>query len=176
MAVINNSNGPKYWDPPASAGEVERVLEVCHGCRFWFNLYPPFPALFHALDAGRVNDLCYRCKLCYVIQSAGRQRRRGGVHAQRDLARVPEAELGRDAGARSGRCRVSQAERARECAGKKAFDEMKNAGAETLATDCPLAAIQFDQALGERPIHPIQAPALAYRPGGFPTPVEEESK
>ena len=65
-------------------------------------------------------------------------------------------------------------------AGKKAFDEMKDAEAETLATDCPLAAIQFGQALGERPIHPIQVLARAYRPGGFPTPVakpkEEEPK
>jgi glycerol-3-phosphate dehydrogenase subunit C len=48
-------------------------------------------------------------------------------------------------------------------AGKKAFDEMSEAKADVTATDCPLAAIQFDQALGTRPVHPIQVLAKAYR-------------
>jgi glycerol-3-phosphate dehydrogenase subunit C len=56
-------------------------------------------------------------------------------------------------------------------AGKKAFDEMRESKPETMATDCPLAAIQFDQALGQRPIHPIQVLARAYRPDGFPKPL-----
>lgn len=59
--------------------------------------------------------------------------------------------------------------------GKKAFDAMKSAGADVLASDCPLASIQFDQALGTRPIHPIQVLARAYRPDGFPNPVEQPS-
>jgi Fe-S oxidoreductase len=57
--------------------------------------------------------------------------------------------------------------------GKKAFDAMGAASADTLASDCPLASIQFDQALGTRPIHPIQVLARAYRPDGFPLPVEQ---
>jgi len=60
-------------------------------------------------------------------------------------------------------------------AGKKAFDEMREADAEVLATDCPLAAIQFDQALGVRPIHPIQVLARAYRPDGFPNKIENKN-
>jgi len=48
-------------------------------------------------------------------------------------------------------------------AGKKAFDEMKEVKADVMATDCPLAAIQFDQAIGVRPVHPIQVLAKAYR-------------
>ncbi len=56
--------------------------------------------------------------------------------------------------------------------GKKAFDAMREAEADVLASDCPLASIQFDQALGTRPIHPIQVLARAYRPDGFPNPVE----
>jgi len=35
------------------------------------------------------------------------------------------------------------------------------------------ARIQFDQALGTRPIHPIQVLARAYEPDGFPTKVPE---
>ena len=53
-------------------------------------------------------------------------------------------------------------------AGKKAFDEMAAAGADVLATDCPLAAIQFEQTLGTRPIHPIQVLARAYDPTASP--------
>jgi Fe-S oxidoreductase len=60
-------------------------------------------------------------------------------------------------------------------AGKKAFDEMKETEAQVLASDCPLAAIQFDQALGTRPIHPIQVLARAYEPAGFPQKVPEKA-
>ena len=58
-------------------------------------------------------------------------------------------------------------------AGKKAFDQMAAAGAETLVSDCPLAAIQFEQALGVRPIHPVEVLARAYRAGGFPKSLEK---
>jgi Fe-S oxidoreductase len=57
-------------------------------------------------------------------------------------------------------------------AGKKAFDEMEESQADVKATDCPMAAIQFEQALGARPIHPIQIIARAYEPDGFPTKIE----
>lgn len=74
-----NPNDPTYWDPQALAGEVERIFEICHGCRLCFNLCPSFPALFNAVDGHdgdvrkvtpgetqQVFDLCYQCKLCYV--------------------------------------------------------------------------------------------------------------
>jgi glycerol-3-phosphate dehydrogenase subunit C len=47
--------------------------------------------------------------------------------------------------------------------GKKAFDGMAAAAAETWATDCPLAAIQFEQHAGKRPLHPVTLLARAYR-------------
>jgi len=58
-------------------------------------------------------------------------------------------------------------------AGKKAFDEIKVAEPEVTATDCPLAAIHFEQALGSRPIHPVQVLVRAYREDGFPKRIEE---
>lgn len=64
--------------------------------------------------------------------------------------------------------------------GKKAFEGMQR-GAKAggpapgiMATDCPLAAIQFEQATGVRPLHPLQVLARAYRADGFPTPVKKE--
>jgi Fe-S oxidoreductase len=54
-------------------------------------------------------------------------------------------------------------------AGRKAFEGMQGEG--LLTTDCPLAAIQFEQATGARPLHPLEVLERAYRPDGFPTPV-----
>jgi len=51
--------------------------------------------------------------------------------------------------------------------GQKAFDGMKAAEAETWVTDCPLAAIQFEQHAGKKPLHPVTLLARAYRAGGF---------
>ncbi|MCP4806765.1 MAG: hypothetical protein GY913_03130 [Proteobacteria bacterium] len=57
--------------------------------------------------------------------------------------------------------------------GKKAFDGMNEAESEVWATDCPLAAVQFQQHAGVKPMHPMSVLAAAYRPDGFPTKVEE---
>lgn len=51
--------------------------------------------------------------------------------------------------------------------GKKAFDEMKESESELWATDCPLAAIQFEQHAGVRPMHPMSILARAYRGDSF---------
>jgi Fe-S oxidoreductase len=51
--------------------------------------------------------------------------------------------------------------------GRKAFDGMKAAEAGTWATDCPLAALQFEQHAGRKPLHPVQILARAYRADGF---------
>jgi len=55
--------------------------------------------------------------------------------------------------------------------GEKAFAGMRDAGANVAATDCPLAAIQIEQATGIRPLNPAEILARAYEPDGFPTPV-----
>ena len=49
---------------------------------------------------------------------------------------------------------------------------MTEAGAEIWTTDCPLAAIQFEQACGRKAYHPVEVLARAYRADGFPTAVE----
>ena len=54
--------------------------------------------------------------------------------------------------------------------GQKAFDGMKGAGAEVWATDCPLAALQFQQHAGKKPLHPMSILARAYRRGRVPAP------
>src|SRR5579884_2800625 len=70
---------PKYWDPAGLVKEIDRVYDICVGCRLCFNLCGSFPAMFDAADAkeqdvrnlsaaekDRVVDLCYDCKLCYL--------------------------------------------------------------------------------------------------------------
>ena len=74
-----NPNEAKYWDRAKLDKEIERVFDICHGCRLCFNLCPSFPALFSAVDAKgddvrnltaaenqRVIDLCWECRLCEV--------------------------------------------------------------------------------------------------------------
>ena len=52
--------------------------------------------------------------------------------------------------------------------GKKAFAAMKEAGSEVWVTDCPLAAVQFEQHAGKKPMHPMTVLARSYREDGFP--------
>ena len=54
--------------------------------------------------------------------------------------------------------------------GKKAFTGMKDAEATTWVTDCPLAAVQFEQHAGTRPLHPMSLLARAYRGEPFGAP------
>lgn len=78
-ALTYDPNEPKYWDRAKLNVEIERVFDICHGCRLCFNLCPSFPDLFKSIDAkgddvrnlstaekDRVIDLCYECKLCEV--------------------------------------------------------------------------------------------------------------
>jgi glycerol-3-phosphate dehydrogenase subunit C len=51
--------------------------------------------------------------------------------------------------------------------GKKSFDGMNEAKSEIWATDCPLAAIQFEQHANTKPMHPMTILAKAYRADGF---------
>ncbi len=66
-------------------------------------------------------------------------------------------------------------------AGKKAFSGLKEQGANEVATDCPLAAIQLQQGMEveKRPVHPVQILAKAYHPpekGGFPDALTNKSE
>ena len=51
--------------------------------------------------------------------------------------------------------------------GEKAFQGMRAGQAQTWVTDCPLAAIQFQQHAGKKPLHPMSVLARAYREDGF---------
>jgi glycerol-3-phosphate dehydrogenase subunit C len=59
--------------------------------------------------------------------------------------------------------------------GKKAFDAMREADASVWSTDCPLAAIQFQQHTGVKPMHPMSILARAYRQDGFDRKLKSES-
>ena len=51
--------------------------------------------------------------------------------------------------------------------GQKAFTAMKDAEADLWATDCPLAAVQFKQFTGTKPLHPMTILAKCYRGESF---------
>ena len=67
-----------YCDRDAVDAELERVFDICHGCRRCVNLCAAFPTLFDLVDEsetlevdgvdksdyGKVVDQCYLCDLC----------------------------------------------------------------------------------------------------------------
>jgi glycerol-3-phosphate dehydrogenase subunit C len=73
---------PQFYDPAALDTELERVFEICHGCRRCFNLCNAFPTLFDLIDEsktgeidgvdkksyGKVIDQCYLCDMCYMTK------------------------------------------------------------------------------------------------------------
>ncbi|MGH8551450.1 MAG: heterodisulfide reductase-related iron-sulfur binding cluster [Methylococcales bacterium] len=73
---------PGFYDEAALHQEMERIFDICHGCRRCVNLCNAFPTLFDLVDASetlevdgvdksdfsRVADQCYLCDLCFMTK------------------------------------------------------------------------------------------------------------
>ena len=73
---------PDFYDEAQAFAEMERVFDICHGCRRCVSLCQSFPNLFDLVDAtedGEVHgvkkadywgvvDQCYLCDLCYMTK------------------------------------------------------------------------------------------------------------
>jgi glycerol-3-phosphate dehydrogenase subunit C len=73
---------PAFYDEAALEKELERVFDICHGCRRCFSLCNSFPTLFDLVDGsstgevngvpkkafGEVVDHCYLCDMCYMTK------------------------------------------------------------------------------------------------------------
>jgi glycerol-3-phosphate dehydrogenase subunit C len=73
---------PAFYDEAALTKELERVFDICHGCRRCFSLCNSFPTLFDAVDGSatgevdgvdkkvfwEVVDHCYLCDMCYMTK------------------------------------------------------------------------------------------------------------
>jgi glycerol-3-phosphate dehydrogenase subunit C len=73
---------PAFYDEQAVFAELERVFDICHGCRRCFSLCHSFPLLFDAVDATeagevsgvakpvywQVADNCYLCDMCFMTK------------------------------------------------------------------------------------------------------------
>jgi len=71
-----------YWNKASLERELERVYDICHGCRRCVSLCDSFPTLFDLVDAsptlevdgidkadyGKVVEQCYLCDLCYMTK------------------------------------------------------------------------------------------------------------
>ena len=72
----------QYWDHEDLNRELERVYDICHGCRRCVSLCDSFPTLFDLVDESdtmevdgvdkadyiKVVDQCYLCDLCYMTK------------------------------------------------------------------------------------------------------------
>lgn len=73
---------PEFYDESALFQELERVYDICHGCRRCVSLCNSFPTLFDLVDNNetlevegvkkedywKVVDQCYLCDLCYLTK------------------------------------------------------------------------------------------------------------
>ena len=73
---------PDYYDKDKLFTELERVYDICHGCRRCVSLCNAFPTLFDLVDESptmevdgidkkdywKVVDQCYLCDLCYMTK------------------------------------------------------------------------------------------------------------
>jgi len=71
-----------FYDEDALTKELERVFDICHGCRRCFNLCNSFPTLFDAVDGSSTGELdgvdkkvfwevvdnCYLCDMCFMTK------------------------------------------------------------------------------------------------------------
>jgi Fe-S oxidoreductase len=71
---------PDFWDEASLHKEMERVFDICHGCRRCVSLCGAFPTLFDLVDEGPTGELdgvdkasfkavvdqCYLCDMCYM--------------------------------------------------------------------------------------------------------------
>jgi len=71
-----------FYDEAQLDKELERIFEICHGCRRCVNLCTAFPTLFDLVDGsqtmevdgvakqdyGKVVDQCYLCDMCYMTK------------------------------------------------------------------------------------------------------------
>ena len=74
--------GPDYYDEAKTFHELERIFDICHGCRRCVSLCGSFPTLFDLVDNSKtmevdgvdkqdywkVVDQCYMCDLCYMTK------------------------------------------------------------------------------------------------------------
>ncbi len=73
---------PAFYDQAKLEKELERVFDICHGCRRCVNLCTAFPTLFDLVDESstmevdgvaksdfaKVVDQCYLCDMCYMTK------------------------------------------------------------------------------------------------------------
>jgi Fe-S oxidoreductase len=71
-----------FWDEDKLNTELERIFDICHGCRRCVSLCNSFPTLFDLVDESdtmevdgvdkkdywKVVDHCYLCDLCYLTK------------------------------------------------------------------------------------------------------------
>ena len=71
-----------FWDQQKAEKELERIFDICHGCRRCVSLCTTFPTLFDLVDSSstleidgvaksdywKVVDQCYLCDLCYMTK------------------------------------------------------------------------------------------------------------
>jgi ferredoxin len=148
---------PKYLDPTDARAERDRTFHICSDCRICVRLCPSFRSLFQMIDERdahdhadavdeltdaeheRVVDVCYQCKLGYVVCPYTPDQQQEWVV---DFPRLMLRSL---------------AIQAQEGKVSRSAKLLARTGG-----DCQLANTAIAEGAGRQPVHPLQVLARAY--------------
>lgn len=86
-------NDPRFWDPEDLRREVDRIFDICHGCRLCFKFCGSFPTLFEMID-GKTDALRRRHLEAHPEISEAAARRRKEAEGAPEPQHEPGVEVG----------------------------------------------------------------------------------
>ncbi len=84
---------PRFWDAADLRCEVDRIFDICHGCRLCFKFCGSFPTLFELID-GKTEQLRRDHLAAHPEIATAAARRRQEATAAPPPTGAPEAEVG----------------------------------------------------------------------------------
>jgi glycerol-3-phosphate dehydrogenase subunit C len=161
-----NWQDPSFYDEHALEKELERVFDICHGCRRCFSLCQAFPTLFDTIDASstgeldsvdkraywKVVDHCYLCDMCYMTKCPYVPPHPWNVDFPHLMLRAKAVKFREDGGSFRDRL-LTSTDRVGSLAGIPVVTQLVNA-----ANSSKLGRTLLDKTLG---VHP-QAPLPKY--------------
>jgi glycerol-3-phosphate dehydrogenase subunit C len=154
---------PSFYDEAALGHELERVFDICHGCRRCFSLCQAFPTLFDAIDESptgelqgvaksaywKVVDHCYLCDLCAMTKCPYVPPHPWNVDFPRLMLRAKAVRFRREGASFRDRL-LTSTDRVGSLAGIPVVAQAVNA-----ANASPLARKLLDKTLGVDPGAPL---------------------
>jgi len=178
-----------FWDEAALHRELERVYDICHGCRRCVSLCQAFPTLFDLVDSsatmevdgvaksdyGKVVEQCYLCDLCYQTKCPYVPPHEWNVDFPHLMLRAKAVEF-RKGGVPAARQRMTNTTALGKLASIPVVTEIANAVNRSPTTRKLVSKLfdvhpeahlpEFHSRTGRRRVKQLEAPAISPQPAG----------